>query len=266
MEIAKKLVQLRNDLRAKERVLVAYSGGVDSSLVAAVAFQELGKNAVATLAVSESLSSKAYQRAIAVAKDIGIELIEQPTTEVGDERYAENTPLRCYFCKKETYEKLAPIAKERNAVIVDGRNLDDTGDFRPGAKAADEHGIKHPLFDAGFTKSEIRRTAEKLKLPNWNAPAESCTSSRILTSIRISPELLAKVQSAEASVARLLPGESTIRVRHLGDSIAMVEVGEEILETAQQKTAEISAALAALGYSDVKIGQYQRGSMNRRGE
>lgn len=261
-----KIVSLRNDLRAMECVVVAFSGGVDSSLVTAVAFHDLGKNAVAVLAVSESLSLKAREQAVDVAKVIGIELIEQPTTEVGDERYAENTPTRCYFCKEETYEKLTPIAIERKAVIVDGRNLDDIGDFRPGAKAADEHGVKHPLLDAGFTKNDIRQTAKKLGLPNWDAPAESCTSSRILTSIRISPELLSRVQLAEANIARLLPSGSTIRVRHLGDSIAMVEVGEEILETAQQKTAEISAALAALGYSDVKIGPYQRGSMNRRGE
>lgn len=262
---AEKLNQLRNDLRAKERAVVAFSGGVDSSLVAAVAFEELQTNAVAALAVSESLSPKARRRAIDVANFIGIELIEQPTAEVGDERYVENTPSRCYFCKKETYEKFTSIAIERNAVIVDGRNLDDIGDFRPGAKAADEYGVRHPLYDADFRKEDIRYAARKLQLPNWNAPVESCTSSRILTNIRISPELLVKVQSAEANVAKLLSDESTIRVRHLGDSTAMIEVGEEILEAAQQKTAEISAALAGLGYSDVKIGPYQRGSMNRRG-
>lgn len=259
-----KLQVLRGKITAFERVVVAFSGGVDSSLVASVAAWELGDNTVAVIAVSPSLSPRAHERARTVARYIGIQLIEQPTMEVDNEQYLKNTLARCYFCKHETYERLTPIAQIRSAVIVDGRNIDDIGDFRPGARAADEHGVKHPLFDANFMKDDIRRVAKKLGLPNWNDPAESCTSSRVLTGISISPTLLLSIQNVEAEVAELLPEGSTIRVRHLGENNARVEVGESNLTDAENRSADILAALASFGYSDVTVGLYQRGSMNKR--
>lgn len=248
-----------------ERVVVAYSGGVDSSLVAVVAFGELGEHATAAIAVSPSLAPGDLARARDVASSIGITLIERRTREVDLPVYQANTLQRCYFCKESVYGDFFGIARERNATIVDGFNLDDRGDDRPGMRAAQEYGVRHPLFESGMTKSDIRALAKRLKLPNWDAPAQSCTSSRILTGLRISSELLGRIQEAETQVSRLLPRTPVpiIRVRHLGDSIARIDVGEGVLSAAADRLPEMAAALFALGYSEVTLAPYKRGSANK---
>lgn len=261
----RQLHDLRMNMRGMERVVVAYSGGVDSSLVAAVAFGELGEHATAAIAVSPSLAPIDLSRARDVASSIGITLIERRTGEVDLPAYQENTPQRCYFCKKSVYGEFAGIAGERNATIVDGFNLDDRGDDRPGMRAAQEYGVRHPLFEAGMTKGDVRKTARRLGLPNWDTPAQSCTSSRILIGLRISPELLSRIQQAEARVSELLPTSlhPTIRVRHLGDAVARIEVGEDTFFAAADRLAEMMVVLATLGYSSVTLAPYKRGSANR---
>lgn len=260
-----KLHELKTIVRGLERVVVAFSGGVDSSLVASVAFRKLGGQATAAIAISPSLAPADLARAREVAGFIGISLTERQTTEVSLPTYQANTPQRCYFCKESVYGEFAGIARERNATIVDGFNLDDRGDERPGMRAAQEYGVRHPLFEARMTKSDIRTLARRLKLPNWDTPAQSCTSSRVLTGVRISPKLLARIQQAEARVSALLPMSPSpiIRVRHLGEAVARVEVGEDIFSATTDRLAEMTAALLALGYSSVTLAPYKRGSANK---
>lgn len=261
----RKLHELRTIVKGLERVVVAFSGGVDSSLVASVAFRELGGHAMAAIAISPSLAPADLTRAREVAVFIGISLTEHETSEVSLPTYQANTPQRCYFCKESVYGEFAGIARERNATIVDGFNLDDRGDDRPGMRAAQEYGVRHPLFETRMTKKDIRITARRLGLPNWDVPAQACTSSRVLTGLRISPELLIRIQHAEARVSALLPASPrpTIRVRHLGDAVARIEVGEEILPMATDRLVEMTAALLALGYSSVTLAPYKRGSANK---
>lgn len=263
-----KLHELRRVIKGLERVIVAFSGGVDSSLVSAVAFRELGDQATAAIAISPSLAPGDLKRAREVASSIGILLAEHQTDEVGLLKYQENTPLRCFFCKETVYGKFAGIAKAQNATIVDGFNLDDRGDARPGMRAAQKYGVRHPLYEAGMTKEDIRTTAKRLGLPNWDLQAQSCTSSRVLTGLRISSELLGRIQQAEAHISELLPESihSTIRVRHLGDSVARIEVGGNILLAATDRLPEMTAALLALGYSKVTLAPYERGSANRKAD
>lgn len=241
---------------------MALSGGVDSSLVMAVSFQILKKNAIGAIAVSDSLHPDNLRVSRDLAKLIGAELIEIQTQEVSDPEYQKNTPLRCYFCKHIVYSEFRKIAAARNAVLVDGFNVDDTGETRPGMRAAKEEGVRHPLFEAGITKNEVRLLAKAYGLPNWNKSADACLSSRILTGISVNSSLVKTIGELESRIRRILnlSAENTIRLRHLGSGKTRVELDKPLLPLSLSKETEIRNITESYGYTNISIAAYQRGS------
>jgi uncharacterized protein len=246
-----------------KKVLVAFSGGVDSALVAKVACDVLGPaRTLAVLAVSQSLAEEERRDALALASEIGLRCVTIETQEVDDPEYAANPINRCYFCKTHVYAALSRVAIERGfEVIVDGFNADDSGEFRPGRKAGRELGVRSPLFEVGMRKEEIRELARHLGLSNWDKPPMACLSSRVEYGINITPKVLSQVDRAEAAVRRL--GFNDLRVRH-HDKLARVEVDPRLIDRAMAQRDEIIEAVKAAGYTYVTIDLegLRHGSMN----
>jgi len=218
----KKYEVLQDIFRGLDRVLVAYSGGVDSTLVAKVAHDVLGERAVAVTAASPSLMSEDLDDAIDQAQVIGIRHEVVETDELANPNYAANPVDRCYFCKSELHGTLVPLAAEWGiAAVVDGANLDDLGDYRPGFRAAREKGIRSPLIEAGYTKLEVRALSRHLGLVTWDKPAMPCLSSRFPYGETITREKLLRLANAERHLRRL--GLRHFRVRSAGDT-ARIEV------------------------------------------
>lgn len=211
-------------LRSYGEAAVALSAGVDSTLVAAAAFRALGDRAIAFTAVSPSLPRGEREAAMELARHIGIrhELVE--TRELDNASYAANPINRCYFCKSTLYTALLEIAPQLGVkVLVNGANLDDTGDYRPGMQAAREFEVRSPLIEAGFHKAEVRRLAEHWSLPNWNKPAGPCLSSRIAYGVAVTPERLERIDAAERWLKQHLSIEE-LRVRLEEHDLARIEV------------------------------------------
>jgi uncharacterized protein len=260
------LARLREVIRNYESAISAFSAGVDSTLVAVVAQQELGENALAATAVSASLAPSELDDAIHLANELGIRHRLVHTSEVEDERYASNPVDRCYFCKTHLYTELEQIARETGArYILNGLNVDDLGDWRPGARAAAERQdhVRSPLHEAGFGKTEIRQAARELGLPNWDKPALACLSSRLPYGERVTPEKLERVGKAEQALHAL--GFRQLRVRHFADR-ARVEIAPDELQRVQAEglAARIEAELLALGFPAVEIDPrgYRSGRLN----
>jgi uncharacterized protein len=269
--LKEKLEHLRDLLAGLGRVAVAYSGGVDSTLVLKVAHDVLGDNVLAVTAVSASMPH--YERGAAedVARGIGVRVRWVQTHEVSDERYIANPPDRCYFCKTDVYDELFEVAAQEGfTIFLDGTNADDVGDFRPGRQAAREHGVRSPLQEAGFTKEEIRAAARDLGLPNWNLPSAPCLSSRVPYGTRITPAVLDQIGRGEWALRER--GFREVRVRHHG-TVARLEVPvadfERLLAIREEIVAELKDAgytFVALDLSGLKSGSLNQGIIHGRGE
>lgn len=243
--------------------LVAFSGGVDSSLALAVAVRALSRERVlAVTSCNETYLPSELEKARELAASLGVEHEVIETRELDDPNYASNPANRCYFCKSTLYTELGRMARERGyGCVVDGANADDEGDWRPGRKAARELGVLSPLSEAGVGKEEVRRLARHLGLPTWDKPALACLSSRFPYGQRITPEKLSQVARAEEFLRSR--GFRQVRVRHHGE-IARLEVAEEEMERAFRMREEISSALKEAGFAYVALdlSGYRSGILN----
>jgi pyridinium-3,5-biscarboxylic acid mononucleotide sulfurtransferase len=242
--------------------IVAFSGGVDSSLVAAIAAQALGPRALAVTAVSPAVAAGELEGARRVAAVIGIAHETVATDELARAGYRANGPDRCYFCKTELHESLAALAAQCGyAALLSGANADDAGDWRPGLRAAAERGVRHPLLEAGVGKAAVRALARRLRLPSADKPATPCLASRIPYGTAVEPETLALIDRAERAVRAL--GFGVLRVRHHG-ILGRVEVAAEDLERALASEPEVTAAVRAAGYRHAVVDRepFRSGRLN----
>ena len=262
-EIQVKLDRVKVILGELQRTVVAYSGGVDSTLVAKLALDVLGaENVLALIAIFASFGADEEREAIETLNEIGVPFLLIETEEVDDPRYAANPTNRCYFCKENVYGALVEAAAARGfTTVVDGFNSDDTGDFRPGRKAGRELGIRSPLCEADLNKEEIRAAARHLGLSNWAKPAMACLSSRVEYGRPITIEILKQVDRAERALRHL--GFEDLRVRH-HDKLARIEVDPVMIDRALTAREEIIEAVKAAGYIYVTLDLQglRHGSMN----
>jgi pyridinium-3,5-biscarboxylic acid mononucleotide sulfurtransferase len=258
-----KLDRARGIVRDLGSVLVAYSGGVDSTLLLKLALDELGGRAVAVLANSPAYPESEQEQARQVAHSLGARLVEVTTHELELEAYTRNHPDRCFHCKEELFDTLEPVRHDLELDhLAYGATADDAGDHRPGHGSAVRRGVRFPLLEAGMGKSEIRAAARGLGLPNWNKASFACLSSRIPHGTEVTVAALRRIEAAEAAVKAL--GFEQVRVRDHGD-VARIEVDPEDIDRLAAARESIVEALRGAGYTFVAIDLegYATGSLNR---
>jgi uncharacterized protein len=261
---SKKLENLKSDLKKMGKVLIAFSGGVDSTFLLKVAKETLADEVIAVIAQSPTYPEEEVESAKEICQGLKVKYQIIETDEFSDDNFIKNPKERCYFCKKELFSKLLQIAKENNIqYVLDGSNYDDKSDFRPGTIAKNELGVRSPLMELGFSKQEIRKYSKELGLPTWGKPSYACLASRIPYGTKITEEILKKVGEGEKFLKSL--GFKQLRVRHHG-SIARIEVEEKdiprILEV--DLRSQIINKFNKLGYIYVTLdlNGYRSGSMN----
>ena len=259
--LARKKRDLENILGGLGRAVVAYSGGVDSALLAAEAHSVLGRDALVVTAVSPSLARRERSAAAELAHRFGWNHLEIETKELDRAEYARNDPDRCYWCKTELFEVLAPIAAGHGSEILVGTNTDDLGEHRPGLRAARERHVLAPLADAGLSKLDVRQLSVERGLPTAAKPASPCLASRFAYGVEVTLEGLERIDKAEEIVRGF--GFDELRVRDHGD-LARIEVPADRIEELTTHRAEIEAALKELGfvYVTVDLTGFRSGAMN----
>jgi len=262
MSLDEKLQHLKSIIRGCESAVIAFSGGVDSSLVCAVAHEVLGERAVAVTAISQTYPPGEVEWAKKAAEHTGIKHITIITNELENPNFAANPPERCYYCKGELLRRLDGVRRELGfEKIFDGTNFDDFSDYRPGIRALREFGVVSPLAEAGLTKEEVRELSVNYGLPNADKPANPCLASRVPFGQEISPKKLERIARGEEFIRSL--GFSVVRVRDHGE-LARVEVGKEELPRARELENEIVEALKGFGYEFVEVDPrgYRAGGAN----
>ena len=259
-----KLDELKAILERYERVAVAFSGGVDSTFLIAVAQEVLGEGVVAVIGRSPTYPKQELEAAVRLAESIGVRYEIVDTNEMDDPAFSENSPARCFHCKTTLFKTIGKIAEQVGAkVMVEGSNADDASDFRPGMAATKQLGVKAPLLEAGLTKDEIRALSKEMGLPTWDKPAMACLSSRIPYGETITLKRLGRIEQAEYALRRL--GLNQLRVRDHGE-VARIEVSPDDIPAlaAPDLRAKVVAALKKVGYPYVclDLTGYRTGAMN----
>jgi uncharacterized protein len=264
MSLETKLEKLNAEFQSLEKCVVAFSGGVDSTFLLAAAVRSLGaQKVVAATAVSATLTAEERAEAIALGKSLGVEHALLETDEFDNPRFTANDPLRCYHCKKIRFSALVDWAAARGLRwVVEGSNVDDDGDYRPGQKAVAElNAVRSPLKEAGLTKADIREASKHWKLQTWKKLSNACLATRLEYGLEITPKRLSQVEQAEAFLRPLVEGQ--LRVRHHGDH-ARIEVEPSQIKTLEERSDTLEEKMKSLGFERVTIDPsgYRMGSMN----